>query len=78
MLIHYLCEKCKTTEKKYYRKAKDILSEIKCECGDSLERQLGAPASNCTQIIDNGLQARKVEVPRHIVDQEREKLYKED
>lgn len=78
MIIHYLCESCKETNKKYYRKAKDILSEFECKCGKKMERQLGAPSSNCTQIIDNGLQARQVEVSSQVVEQEKEKLYKEE
>jgi len=78
MLIHYKCEKCEKSTSKYYRKSKDIEDEVNCECGDVMDRQLGAPNQNSTQFIDNGLNARKVEVSSTVVEQEKQKLYKED
>ena len=78
MLIHYKCEKCGNATKKYYKKSKDVIDEIECECGGELERQLGAPNSSSTQFIDNGLQARRVEVTSEVVEQERQKIYKDD
>lgn len=79
MIINYCCTGCRIDKSKYYRKSKDILEEIECpECGAVMERLLGSPRSKSTQIIDNGLQARQVEVSSDVVEQEREKLFKED
>lgn len=79
MLIHYKCEDCGNTKSKYYRKAKEIEDEIECDkCHEDMERQLGAPATKSTQFIDNGLQSRRVEVSSEVVEQERQKLNKDD
>jgi len=78
MLIKYKCEKCEESISKYFKKAKDIDDEIDCKCGKKMERQLGSPFCTSTQFIDNGLQARKVEVNSVVVEQEHNKLYKDD
>lgn len=82
MLITYCCNnpECTNSIEKYFLKAKDIASFLDCgECGTGkLERQLGAPATKTTQIIDNGLQARQVEVNSEVVLKEQERLYRED
>lgn len=82
MLIDYQCNNpdCPNKTTKWYKTAKDIVGIIPCgECGTGfLERQLGAPATKTTQIVDNGLQARAVEVNSEVVLKEQERLYRED
>ena len=78
MLVKYNCEDCGATVSKYFKKAKDVPDEIECECGEDMERMLGAPATKSTQFVDNGLQARRVELSSEIIQQEKDKLYKDD
>ena len=48
-------------------------------CGTGkLERTLGAPSSKSTQVIDNGIQARKTEIDNDVVEKERQRLYDEE
>ena len=81
MMIEYVCTKCDNSSLKYYKKAKDVPDYIDCDpCkGEKvMERQLGAPNTKSTQFVDNGLQARRVEVSSDIVQQEKDKLYRDD
>ena len=79
MMVDYKCTKCENTCNKYFRKAKDVLDEIECTmCDEPMERQLGAPNTKSTQFVDNGLQARRVEVSSDIIQQEKDKLYRDD
>lgn len=60
--------------------AKQIPPFLDCgACGTGkLERQLGAPSTKSTQVIDNGIQARKVEIMNDVVEKERNRLYDEE
>lgn len=82
MLILYCCnnEDCNNSIEKYFSKAKDISAFLDCgSCGiGKLERVLGAPASKSVQYLDNGLQARKVEVNSEVVQREVEKQNRKD
>lgn len=79
MMILYKCEKCGNSIRKHYFSKKGIVDEIDCgECGGKLERQLSAPSSKSTQVIDNGIQARKVEVIDAVVEKERERILSGD
>jgi len=60
-LICYLCS-CKKTVSKFYRVAKDALPGIICECGLEMKKQLSAPSNKSVLTIDNGVQAKAVEV----------------
>lgn len=81
MIIHFVCNNidCQNNIKKYFKNAKDIPPFLDCgECGTGkLERSLGAPACKCTQIIDNGIQARQVEIDNNVVEKERIKANNE-
>ena len=57
---------------------KNVPAFLDCgQCGTGiLERQLGAPSSHKTQIIDNGLQARSTEVMDVIVEKETDRAEK--
>ena len=71
---------CDNEITKVFGKIKDIPPFLDCgACGTGkLERQLGAPSSKSTQIIDNGIQARQTEIMNDVVDKERDRLYDEE
>lgn len=77
-MIKFVCNNpdCDNNITKYYKNAKDIAPFLDCgACGTGkLERTLGAPTSKSTQFVDNGSQARRVEVMKEVVEKESEKL----
>ena len=83
MMIRFKCNnpECDNRIDKYFKSAKDIPPFLDCaadSCGTGkLERTLGAPSSKSTQFIDNGSQARKVEVMSAVVEKEQGKLDKD-
>ncbi len=81
-MISFKCNNpdCDNSIVKMFTKVKDIPPFLDCgACGTGkLERQLGAPSSKGTQIIDNGIQARRVEVMNDVVEKERDRLYNEE
>lgn len=79
-IIAYQCS-CGLVTKKFYRAVKDIPSCIVCKCGNDSDRTLSAPSSASMVSIDNGVQARAVEVNLNIVEDIRNrstKDFKED
>lgn len=82
MLIYFKCNNidCPNDITKSFRNAKDIPPFLDCgECSiGKLERQLSAPSSKMTQVIDNGLQSKQVEVTSEVVLKEQERLYRQD
>lgn len=60
-LLSYLCS-CGKSVSKFYRVAKDAPVELACVCGSEYKRQLSAPSSKSVITIDNGVQAKSVEV----------------
>jgi len=82
MLIKFQCNNsdCQNSITKQFKDFKDIPPFLDCgECGvGKLERLLGSPSSNSTQIIDNGSQSKQVEVMNEVVLKEQEKMYRED
>ena len=78
MMIKFVCNNpdCDNNISKYYKVAKDIAPFLDCgACGTGkLERTLGAPSSKSTQFIDNGNQARKVEVMNAVVEREQQRM----
>lgn len=81
-MVNFKCNnpKCDNEITKFYTKIKDIVPSLDCgACGTGkLERQLGAPSAKSTQVIDNGVQARKTEVMNDVVEKERNRLYDEE
>lgn len=77
MIIKYLCNNpdCKNHISKYYKSFKEVAPFLDCgACGSGkLERQIGAPTTKSTQFVDNGLQARRVELISEVVEKERNK-----
>lgn len=64
-MIRYTCsdDKCGYSFTKLYRKGTDAFSELRCDkCKGKAKRTLSSPASASKIMIDNGLQARAVEV----------------
>lgn len=80
-LIAYLCE-CKNSAKKYYRQVKDIPAFIICEkCNKEMKKLLSSPTNSSKIVVDNGFQARQVEIIPDIIEinQERSKKdYREE
>jgi hypothetical protein len=80
-LIHYLCE-CNYSESKFFRQAKDAPATLPCKkCGKNQKKTLSAPSSSSKISIDNGVQARAVEITPDIVEINKarsEKNYRED
>ena len=69
---------CDNKITKVFVKIKNIPPFLDCgQCGvGKLERQLSAPGTHKTQIIDNGLQARKVEIMDAVVEKETDRASK--
>ena len=68
--------------KKFYRTAKNVPSCFTCiHCGKEAKKQLSAPTSTSKIVVDNGFQARAVEINPDIVEinkERSEKNYKEE
>lgn len=63
-LINFVCNnpECENCIEHFYAKRKDIPTYLDCFCGGKLERTLGAPSSMSKVSIDNGVQAKAVEI----------------
>jgi len=81
-MIRFTCNNpdCDNEITKVFNSAKEIPPFLDCgQCGSGkLERNLSAPASKGTQVIDNGIQSRRVEISNDVVERERERLYTEE
>lgn len=81
-MIKFQCNNpdCVNNITKLFTDVKAIPPFLDCgECGTGkLERQLGAPSSKSTQVLDDGLQARRLEISNDVVEKERERLQTED
>ncbi len=56
-----MCD-CGLKVSKFYRNAKEAPVKLTCVCGKEYKKQLSAPSSKSTIVIDNGVQAKSVEV----------------
>jgi hypothetical protein len=76
-MIIFTCNnpKCDNSIEKYYTKVSGVPPFLDCgACGSGkLEQQLGAPQSHKTQTLDNGLQARPVELRDVIMEKEQDR-----
>ena len=81
-LIKYICNnpECNDEVSKMIKAKAKIASSLDCEkCGKGkLKRTIGIPSSKSTQIIDNGVQARKTEIMNIVVEKEIDRLGSED
>lgn len=81
-LIAYQCN-CGHSEKKFMRQAKDAPASFVCpKCNSTeLKKQLSSPSSGSKIVVDNGVQARAVEIVPDIIEinkERSEKNYRED
>jgi len=81
-MIKFQCNNpdCENHITKLFTDVKSIPPFLNCgECGTGkLERQLGAPSSKSTQILDDGLQTKRLEIMNDVVEKERERLQTEE
>ena len=60
---------CGQGDSKFYRSPKDAPPTFPCKiCGQESKKQLKAPASTSTLVVDNGFQARATEVNLEIIE----------
>jgi putative FmdB family regulatory protein len=73
-LINYFCLDCKARFSSIYRKASDVVSKVDCKkCGGSnAVRQLSAPSSVSKIVVDNGIQAKAVEIIPEVIESNKE------
>lgn len=81
-LIVYACT-CGNIEKRLIRQVKDIPAFFPClKCNvNQLKKQLSSPSSSSKITVDNGVQARSVEITPNIIEINKarsEKDYRED
>ncbi len=75
-MIKYRCQ-CGHTPSKLVKRAIDAPSELDCnKCGKKAKRTLSSPASTSKITVDNGLQARAVEMHPNIEEINRERSTK--
>jgi hypothetical protein len=78
MLIKFSCNNpdCKNEISKFFKSHKDIPPFLDCgSCGTGkLEREYESPSSKSTFVIDNGFQAKSVEVLSEIIEIEEKKV----
>jgi len=81
-MINFTCNNpdCRNSINKFFRAKLKLPPFLDCgQCGvGKLEKQLQAPSSKSTQVIDNGIQPRKTEVLNAVVEKERERLDSEE
>lgn len=67
-LIAYGCN-CGHSLKKYTRQAKDAPASILCpKCNTDMKKLLSAPSSSSKITVDNGIQARAIEIMPDIIE----------
>ncbi len=80
-MINYECEECKNSFKKIFRKPPFPSALICDKCNGTMKRLLSAPNSSSKISVDNGVQARRVEISPDIVETNEarsNKNYRED
>lgn len=68
--------KCGNVKKKFFSNSKKITDNVECDkCKGKMVRQLSPPSQRSKMVVDNGVQAKAVELDREIVDiiEDREK-----
>lgn len=62
---------------KFFRQIKDIPASFSCtKCGKDAKKILRAPSSTSVLVVDNGVQARSVEVNLEVVESIRDRANK--
>jgi len=65
-LIRYLCS-CEKSISKFFRSTKDVPGHVPCECGLEMKKQLSAPGNASKITVDNGVQAKSVEIDLNVI-----------
>jgi len=75
MLVYFVCEKCKSTYKKFFHDYKLIPDDVKClKCKKGVaDRQIAAPNSKHVISIDDFRSNKPIEVSADVVIAEQEK-----
>lgn len=60
-LIRYTCE-CGESIKKFYKAGAIAPAFLVCQCSLNMKKTLSGPSAESKTVIDNGVQARKIEV----------------
>ncbi len=79
-LQNYSCT-CGKLFKKYFKLAKEAPALLSCECGLQARKVFGTTSSSHKIVIDNGIQARSIEIDPNIVEYNEERAstdYSED
>lgn len=77
-LFYYKCSNCECSEKRFIRKVADAPPSFDCKCGEKLTKQLSGPSSASKISVDNGVQARAVEILEDITIINEERSRKDD
>jgi hypothetical protein len=73
-LITYICDKCKKKVSKSFKAKEKIPWDMECTCTEGkLKRQLGSPSSVTKITIDDGVNAKPVEIYENIVEMNEER-----
>ena len=76
-IIAYSCGESHLV-KKFYRSASDAPTLLICEkCGAESKKQLSSPSSQSKLIVDNGVQARSVEINLDVIEANQERANKD-
>jgi len=76
-IINYTCE-CKNSVGKFFRQAKDSPAAVLCDkCGKDMKKTLSIPSSSSKIVVDDGLQARAVEIVPNIIELNKERSEKD-
>lgn len=80
-LIAYVCD-CKNSKSKLFRRVAEAPAVFICDkCGKDMKKTLSMPTSSTKIVIDNGFQARRVEILPDIIEINKlrsEKNHRED
>jgi hypothetical protein len=67
--IAYKCDKCSNSKNKFFSNVKKIENKIECDlCLGEMVRTLSSPSQRSTMVIDNGVQAKAIEIDTNIVE----------
>lgn len=80
-LLCYVCE-CKHSVSKFFRQPKDGPAILACPiCGKDMKKSLSSPTSSSKITVDNGVQAKAVEIIPDIIsinEERSKKNYREE
>lgn len=77
-IFAYECADCNLIYKIYHRSVQSALLSIECEkCKKQIKKLLSAPSNSSKITIDNGVQARSVEIIPNIIELNKERSEKD-